>query len=900
MSLTPMMQQYFQVKEKCPDCILFFRLGDFYEMFFKDAEIASRELELVLTGRDCGLEQRAPMCGIPHHAANNYIGRLIVKGFKVAICDQLEDPALAKGIVSRGIVKIITPGTFTDPTFVEENRNNYIMSIYIDEKEDFCGLCFADISTGEFYTTDFRYKLNLILDEIAKFKPVEALIQVGMDTNIIKEISNRINISYTVKENNYFMDNASLNIKNQFKDNSMVLKKDCVNYAANGVLNYIFETQKIALSNIIKLDYYNIVDYMSIDINSRRNLELTENIREKTKKGSLLWIIDKTSTSMGSRMLRKWLEQPLLNKVNIENRLDAVEELINNTSLKEDLKDALKGVYDIERIIGKISSKAVNAKELTSLKMSVWKIPKIKDVTKKFDSLLLQEIHNNLDDLTDIYNILEESILDSPSLSIKEGNIIKDGYNSEVDKLRKAKLHGKEWIAALENSEREATGIKSLKIGYNRVFGYYIEISKSNFSSIPEGRYFRKQTLANAERFITEDLKIMEEEILGAEEKLTNLEYELFMELRDKIETHTERIKDTARLISELDCIGSLATIALENNFCKPLINKEGTIQITDGRHPVVEKMLDIGSFVSNNTLLNTLDEQLLLITGPNMAGKSTYMRQVALIVVLAQIGSFVPAQSANISICDKIFTRIGASDDLSSGKSTFMVEMWEVANILNNATQDSLILLDEVGRGTSTYDGLSIAWAVIEYICSNTLLKCKTMFATHYHELTKLEGIIEGVKNYCVSVTEIDNEIVFLRKIIRGGADQSYGIEVAKLAGLPQELVARAKEILFVLESSSSKTEQIGDKISIKAEEHDNFISKIEKSYKLIEDTEKYTPSRKSNKKSSSNVLVQIDFTELERNLLIKNISEIDVMNLTPMESMNKLYEIIKKAKCL
>lgn len=900
MSLTPMMQQYFQVKERCPDCILFFRLGDFYEMFFKDAEIASRELELVLTGRDCGLEQRAPMCGIPHHAANNYIGRLVVKGFKVAICDQLEDPALAKGIVSRGIVKIITPGTFTDPTFVEENRNNYIMSIYIDEVEGFCGLCFADISTGEFYTTDFRYNLNLILDEIAKFKPVEALIQVGTDTDIIKEISNRTNISYTVKENNYFIDNASLNIENQFKDKSMSLKKDCVKYASNGVLNYIFETQKIALSNIVKLDYYSIVDYMSIDINSRRNLELTENIREKTKKGSLLWIIDKTSTSMGSRMLRKWLEQPLLNKVNIEHRLDAVEELVYNTALKEDLKDALKGVYDIERIIGKISSKAVNAKELTSLKMSVWKIPKIKDVTKKFDSFLLKDIHNNLDDLADIYNILERSILDSPSLSIKEGNIIKDGYNIEVDKLRLAKTHGKEWIAALENSEREVTGIKSLKIGYNRVFGYYIEISKANFSSIPEGRYFRKQTLANAERFITEDLKVMEEEILGAEEKLTNLEYELFMEVRDKIETHTERIKDSARLISELDCLGSLATIALENNFCKPLINMGGNIQITDGRHPVVEKMLDIGGFVSNNTVLNTLDEQLLLITGPNMAGKSTYMRQVALIVVLAQIGSFVPAKYANISICDKIFTRIGASDDLSSGKSTFMVEMWEVANILNNATQDSLILLDEVGRGTSTYDGLSIAWAVIEYICSNTLLKCKTLFATHYHELTKLEGIIEGVKNYCVSVTEICNEIVFLRKIIRGGADQSYGIEVAKLAGLPQELVDRAKDILSNLESSSSKTEQIGDEIPIKTMEHDNFISKIEKSYKLIEEKENYTPTRKSNKKSNSNILVQIDFTELEKNSLIKDISEIDVMNLTPMESMNMLYEIIKKAKCI
>jgi len=879
MALTPMMQQYIQIKEKNKDCILFFRLGDFYEMFFEDAEIASRELELVLTGRDCGLEERAPMCGIPYHAANNYISRLVSKGYKIAICEQLEDPALAKGIVKRDIIKIITPGTFTDASFLEENKNNYILSIYLDKATDRCGLCFADISTGEFNATSFSMDYSLIVDEIFKFSPREILVQSDFQLGYLQDIVDKMDITITKKEPSYFSQNIEDNFVKQFPNSDVKNYHASISHSANGLLNYIFETQKISLSIINTLECYEVLDYMNMDINTRRNLELTENIRDKSRKGSLLWILDKTNTAMGSRMLRKWIEQPLINKKAIDERLDAVETIKDNFSMLAELKDRLKSVYDMERICGKVSSQSVNAKELLSLKHSLKNIPEIRSILSTTDNYLLKDIYNNMDELKDIYELLEKSIMETPALSIKEGNIIKDGFDNEIDELRKAKAYGKQWIAELENKEREITGIKSLKVGYNKVFGYYIEITKANYSLIPPGRYTRKQTLANAERFITEELKIMEEKILGAEEKLCSLEYKIFTDIRNKVEENIDRLKASAKLISELDCLVSLAQVALDNNYNKPVISKAGYIRILEGRHPVVEKVMKEGAFVSNDTYIDNDENQLLLITGPNMAGKSTYMRQVALITLMAQIGSFVPAKEAEISICDRIFTRIGASDDLSSGKSTFMVEMSEVANILNNATNNSLVLLDEVGRGTSTYDGLSIAWSVIEYICSHDKLKCKTLFATHYHELTKLEGAIKGVKNYCVSVKEIGNEIVFLRKIVEGGSDHSYGIEVAKLAGLPKEVIDRSKEILADLEQNN--------KIDV------TYVNEAAITLDKKED-------KKQQSKQDKQQSIQLNFLDLEKDSIIEDIKNIDVLNITPMEAFNKLYELVKKSRSI
>lgn len=883
MALTPMMQQYLEVKEKCKDCVLFFRLGDFYEMFFQDAEIISKELELVLTGRDCGLAERAPMCGIPYHAANNYIGRLINKGYKVAICEQLEDPSLAKGIVKRDIIKVVTPGTYMDSNFLEDTKNIYIMSIYIDIN-DIMGICFADISTGEFYCTDVKYNENIVFDEISKYGPKEIIVSQILDNKIVSKIKERFDCLISIRDEDFFTLDALKNVEKQFSNINTINYSESLINASNGILNYVMETQKLSLSNLNKIEYYNVIDYLSIDINSKRNLELTETLREKTKKGSLLWVLDKTNTAMGARTLRKWLEQPLINKNSIEKRINAIESLLNNLSLHEDLKEALKQIYDIERIVGKISAKSVNAKELVSLKNSISKLPNVKDILSNFNEGLLGEAYINLDLLTDIHTLLDESIADNPSMTLKEGNIIKDGYNSTIDELRSAKAHGKEWIASLENSERELTGIKSLKVGYNKVFGYYIEVTNSNLSSIPEGRYIRKQTLSNAERYITPELKEMEDKILGSEEKLISFEYELFTAIRDNIEKHIDRMKNTALLISQLDCISSLTTVALENNYCKPQINDTNTICIEEGRHPVIEKIIPIGTFVSNNTTIDTNEDQMLIITGPNMAGKSTYMRQVALISIMTQLGSFVPARKANMSICDKIFTRIGASDDLSAGKSTFMVEMWEVSNILNNVSKNSLVLLDEVGRGTSTYDGLSIAWAVIEYICNTPNIRCKTLFATHYHELTKLEGMIQGIKNYSVAVKEVGSDIAFLHKIIKGGADQSYGIEVAKLAGIPDKVIIRAKEILSGLEKANSNGEEV---------------------YELLEDTNNKNSINK-NKKSkvkhtnTNEEIIQMDFTDLGKENLLKELSNIDILNLTPMDGFNKLFELVKKAKAL
>lgn len=872
MALAPMMQQYLNVKEKCKDCILFFRVGDFYEMFFEDAKTAALELELVLTGKACGLSEKAPMCGIPHHAANIYITRLINKGYKVAIGEQLEDPSATKGIVKRGIVKIITPGTYTDSAFLDDTRNNYIMSLFIDDGR--FGVAISDVSTGEFDCTSERKDAEIIINEISKYNPKEILVQNTIDEKLLKEIKERFKCSFTRFDDEFFLQDKEENLNKQFSNFEIVKNDDFILNAGNALIKYLIDTQKVSLSHINVIKRYSVIDYMSIDINSRRNLELTETLREKGKKGSLLWVLDKTSTAMGARQLRRWVEEPLVDKDSINERLNAVEELTTNIPLHEDLKASLKQIYDIERLVGKISTQSVNAKEFIFLKNSIEKLPNVKVILEKFNCELLKKIHIQLDDLKDIYQVLDNALLDAPSISIKDGNIIKDGYSAEIDELRKAKVHGKEWIANLENQEREVTGIKSLKIGYNRIFGYYIEITRSNISMIPEGRYIRKQTLANCERYITEDLKNMEEKILGADEKLVNLEYDLFVKLRDDISLHIDRMKKSAKLLSELDCLSSFATVSLENNYCKPKISVSGPIDIKDGRHPVVENTLSYGEFVANDTKLNTTDQQLILITGPNMAGKSTYMRQVALIVIIGQIGCFVPAKSANISICDKIFTRIGASDDLAAGKSTFMVEMSEVSNILKNATPSSLIILDEVGRGTSTYDGLSIAWSVVEYICTNKNIKCKTLFATHYHELTSLEGVIGGLKNYSVAVKHIKDDIVFLRKIVKGGADQSYGIDVAKLAGLPVKVTNRAKEILEHLENENNN-EIAAEKIN----------------------GEK-TKKTKTIKKQVASDSVQIGFNDIGKENFIKEICEIDVMNMTPLESMNKIYELIKNAK--
>lgn len=893
MALTPMMKQYLEIKDNYKDCIIFFRLGDFYEMFFEDAKTASRELELVLTGRDCGLEDRAPMCGIPFHASSNYISRLVSKGYKVAICEQVEDPSVAKGIVKRDVIKVITPGTYLDQSGDLEYKNTYIMSIY--ENDGYFGIASSDISTGEFKTTYFLNFKTSLLDEVSKISPKEIIVDNSFSEELINEINGLTNLLVTKKDlNSFYCTDEEL--ISQFGEKELSQLDSRAKRASAILLKYILDTQKINLSNINFLQYYNIVNYMTIDSSSRRNLELTENLKDKTKKGSLLWVLDRTATSMGGRSLRKLIEEPLISKYEIETRLLSVQELYDDIYFNNELRDLLKEIYDIERIAGKISNKNVNAKDLISLKSSLEKLPYIKDKLSSCNSKLLKEWFNNLDILEDVYKLLSNSLLDDPSTSLKEGNIIKTGYSLEVDDLRSAKSNGKQWIASLEGKEREFTGIRSLKIGYNKVFGYYIEISKANFNLIPEGRYIRKQTLANAERYITEELKVMEEKILGAEEKLVSLEYDLFVNIRENVENEIPRLKKSSNIIALLDVISTLALIAVENNYIKPLINEEGYINIKEGRHPVVEKVIGKGDFVSNDTYLNRYENRLLLITGPNMAGKSTYMRQVALITLMAQIGSFVPANSADISICDKIFTRIGASDDLAGGKSTFMVEMWEVSNILKNATKNSLVLLDEVGRGTSTYDGLSIAWSVIEYISKNQNLQCNTLFATHYHELTKLEGIIDGVKNYSVAVKETDEQVIFLRKIVEGGADQSYGIEVAKLAGLPLDVINRAKEILLKLETNKSfenddlftednNTINTEDTFRLSNASNDKIINSLDKGNHIIRE-----------ERELSNL--QIDFTMVEKESLISDISKIEVMTMTPLDAMNKLFEIVQNAK--
>ena len=804
--LTPMMEQYFEIKNKYKDCILFYRLGDFYEMFYDDALQASKELEITLTGKNCGQEERAPMCGVPFHSCEPYINKLVERGYRVAICEQVEDPKAAKGIVKRDVIRVVTPGTNTLVQSLDETKNNYIMSVFC-ERDSF-GLAVCDLSTGEFSTTQVEYQ-DTLFDEMNKFQPSEIICNdafciCGMDFDYIKE---KIGAVITPAASYYFeTEHCEKMIKEQYHlmnlDGIGLTDYPFAVIASGALLQYLHETQKTSLSHLMELVPYSTQNYMVLDSSTRRNLELCETLREKTKKGSLLWVLDKTKTAMGARMLRKMVEQPLIHKKAIMDRLDAVGMLKENVMAREELREYMNSIYDLERLTMKISYRSANPRDLISFKTSVQYLPYIKDILGQFSKGLLAKMAGDLDPLEDIFCLLEESIEEDPPIPIKEGGILKEGYNEEADRLKKAKTEGKTWLAQLEEREREKTGIKNLRVRYNKVFGYYIEVTNSYKNLVPNS-YIRRQTLANAERYTTGELEELARTILGAEERLCALEYELYVEIREKLAAQMDRIQKTAHVIAWVDAFASLAVTAEQNHFVRPSINQKGTVDIKDGRHPVVEKMMKGDLFVANDTFLDHKKNRVNIITGPNMAGKSTYMRQTALIVLMAQIGSFVPAKSANIGLVDRIFTRVGASDDLASGQSTFMVEMSEVANILRHATRDSLLILDEIGRGTSTYDGLSIAWAVIEYITNHNLSGAKTLFATHYHELTELEGILPGVNNYCIAVQEKGESIIFLRKIIRGSADKSYGIQVAKLAGVPEEVIKRAEEIASELEQS-------------------------------------------------------------------------------------------------
>ena len=817
---SPMMQKYLETKEQYKDCILFYRLGDFYEMFFDDAITASRELELTLTGKDCGQEERAPMCGIPHHAAEIYVSRLIAKGYKVAICEQLEDPKETKGIVKRGVIRVVTPGTVVESNMLEERKNNFIMSIF--KSGIYFGISVCDISTGEFYSAEIKDNQNfpLVLDEIARYMPSELVINSMMSncTEEMAKIKERFD-SYVTKFNDkFFADNVEkIKYRFNFVDSNQneienIEDKTLVICSINALIEYIEQTQMTTLEHINKITIYNISKYMSLDINARRNLEITEKMRDKSKKGTLLWVLDKTSTSMGGRALRRWLNDPLIDTLEINRRLDSVKELKDDIILRGDIVENLKKVYDIERLAGKMAYGNANARDMITLKNSLSKLPDLKKVLSNTKSDMLKNLYENLDELQDIYELIEKSIVEDPPMTVKDGGIIKLGFDDEIDKLKTATTEGKNWIIKLEAEEREKTGIKNLKVGFNKVFGYYIEVTKSGLNQVPD-RFIRKQTLTNAERYITEDLKNLENQILGAEEKVVNLEYNAFTQIREEISQNVKRLQKSANIVSSLDVITSFATVAEDMNYCMPTVDNSGVLDIKEGRHPVIEKMLGTGSFVENDTYLDKDENRLSIITGPNMAGKSTYMRQVALITLMAQVGSFVPAQSARIGVVDKIFTRVGASDDLSMGQSTFMVEMMEVATILKEATSKSLVILDEIGRGTSTYDGLSIAWAVAEYIADKEKCGAKTLFATHYHELTELEDKIEGVKNYNIAVKEKGEDIIFLRKIVRGGTDESYGIHVARLAGVPKPVTQKADEILRGLERKNILNGKVQEK---------------------------------------------------------------------------------------
>ncbi len=865
--LSPMMQHYMEKIEEYKDCILFYRLGDFYEMFFDDAITASRELEITLTGRACGLEERAPMCGVPFHSADIYIAKLISKGYKVAICEQLEDPKTAKGIVKRDVIRVVTPGTVIESNLLDEKRNNFIMSIV--KKGLFFGLAVCDVSTGDFFATQIIEENNFekLLDEIARYMPAEIITNKMMadSTKELAKIKDRIDtcISNTPEEN--YSEEIELIEKLYTIENETDkdLKENLFAVAAiNGLSSYLTATQKIKLDHINRIKLYKTTRYMSLDVSARRNLELTDRMRDKSKKGTLLWVLDKTSTSMGGRMLRRWINDPLVDVKEINDRLDAVSELKDNMILRGDILDTLNKVYDIERLAGRISYGNANARDLISLKNSLSKLPELKQELSLGESTLLKKLYKDLDELKDITQLIEKSIVEEPPITIKEGGIIKLGYNEEIDKCKKAATEGKSWLINIESKERELTGIKNLKVGYTKVFGYYIEVTKSFLKQVPTDRYIRKQTLTGAERFITEELKSIEDTVLGAEERIINLEYEEFVKIRNQISSQIERIQKSSNVVAILDVLNDFACVAESNEYSKPKVDDEDEILIKNGRHPVIEKMIDSGTFVENDTYLNRRDDRLAIITGPNMAGKSTYMRQVALITLMAQIGCFVPAEKAKIGVVDKIFTRVGASDDLSMGQSTFMVEMTEVANILKNATKNSLVILDEIGRGTSTYDGLAIAWAVAEYIADIDNIGCKALFATHYHELTTLEEKLEGVKNYQVAVKEKGEDVIFLRKIIPGGTDESYGIHVAKLAGAPKKMLSRANEILKTLEK----------KVKIKEQQEEKEMKK--------------------------QVSGQLDMYNYKLADIASELDKININELTPIDALNALVKIKEKLK--
>lgn len=876
-SLSPMMVHYCQTKCAYKDSILFYRLGDFYEMFFEDAKTVSRELELTLTGKDCGLSERAPMCGIPYHAAETYINRLIDKGYKVAICEQVEDPKTAKGIVKREVTRVVTPGTNLNMQELDEGKNNYLMAIVC--VGDHFGVSTADITTGDCYVTEIDEERKL-WDEINKFVPAEiicndAFLVSGVD---VDDLRNRLHISVFALESWYFGDDlCKQTLLEHFKISSLeglgLADYDSGVIAAGSLFRYLLDTQKNTMEHMNKIIPYTTERYMVIDSSSRRNLELVETLREKQKRGSLLWVLDKTKTAMGARMLRSFVEQPLIDADAINERLDAVTELNMQAMLREEIREYLNPVYDLERLVSRISYRSANPRDLLAFKMSLEMIPHIKNLLANFTSPLLVRINEQMDGLEDLYTLLEASITEDPPLAVKEGGIIREGYNEQVDTYRNSKTQGKSWLAQLEAEEKEKTGIRNLKIKYNKVFGYYLEVTNSFKNLVPE-YYTRKQTLTNAERYITPKLKELEDMILGAEDKLFALEYDLFCQVREELAAQIPRIQETAKAIAQLDVYASLSVVAQRNNYVRPTVNTKGVIDIKNGRHPVVEKMINNDMFIANDTYLDNGSKRVSVITGPNMAGKSTYMRQTALIVLMAQIGSFVPAEKAKIGVVDRIFTRVGASDDLASGQSTFMVEMTEVANILRNATAKSLLILDEIGRGTSTFDGLSIAWAVIEHISNTKLLGAKTLFATHYHELTELEGKIPGVNNYCIAVKERGDDIVFLRKIVKGGADKSYGIQVAKLAGVPDSVLDRAKELVDELV-------------------HTDITSTFKD---LAENSRKTKPKAVHYDEVD---LEQISlFDTVQDQDIIEELKNLDITMLTPMDAMNTLYRLQNKLK--
>lgn len=876
-TLSPMMVHYCQTKCAYKDSILFYRLGDFYEMFFEDAKIVSRELELTLTGKDCGLSERAPMCGIPYHAAETYINRLIDKGYKVAICEQVEDPKTAKGIVKREVTRVVTPGTNLNMQELDEGKNNYLMAIVC--VGDHFGVSTADITTGDCYVTEIDEERKL-WDEINKFLPAEiicndAFLVSGVD---VDDLRNRLHISVFALESWYFGDDlCKQTLLEHFKISSLeglgLADYDSGVIAAGSLFRYLLDTQKNTMEHMNKIIPYTTDRYMVIDSSSRRNLELVETLREKQKRGSLLWVLDKTKTAMGARMLRSFVEQPLIDADAINERLDAVTELNMQAMLREEIREYLNPVYDLERLVSRISYRSANPRDLLAFKMSLEMIPHIKNLLANFTSPLLVRINEQMDGLEDLYRLLEASITEDPPLAVKEGGIIREGYNEQVDTYRNSKTQGKSWLAQLEAEEKEKTGIRNLKIKYNKVFGYYLEVTNSFKDLVPE-YYTRKQTLTNAERYITPKLKELEDMILGAEDKLFALEYDLFCQVREELAAQIPRIQETAKAIAQLDVYASLSVVAQRNNYVRPTVNTKGVIDIKNGRHPVVEKMINNDMFIANDTYLDNGSKRVSVITGPNMAGKSTYMRQTALIVLMAQIGSFVPAEKAKIGVVDRIFTRVGASDDLASGQSTFMVEMTEVANILRNATAKSLLILDEIGRGTSTFDGLSIAWAVIEHISNTKFLGAKTLFATHYHELTELEGKIPGVNNYCIAVKERGDDIVFLRKIVKGGADKSYGIQVAKLAGVPDSVLDRAKELVDELV-------------------HTDITSTFKD---LAENSRKTKPKAVHYDEVD---LEQISlFDTVQDQDIIEELKNLDITMLTPMDAMNTLYRLQNKLK--